>query len=406
MIVLMPSETPSNLQCPQCRAPLEAQDAVCPACGANIMLVTLLAESQWLGRAKTGVLGGTGTLTTGNLRPTSIEQLVPRLGDFLLAQGYITEAQLETALNRKREAGNSPRLIGQILVEMGAITRETLDRVIARQIIELQNALLQANRSLERNVAERTAELESAIARLTELNQLKANIVANISHELRTPLTQIKGYNILLAEEALGPITTEQREALTAAALAIERLEKLIVDLISYASAARGEMTLSLRPIKVSDLIEEVIQNMKVMASRKGVVLTSRLAPDLAPVMADADKLKWAMQQLVDNAVKFTPGGGRVTISAAPDSRRVRLSVQDTGIGIAANRLDDIFEDFRQLDGSSTRHFGGTGLGLALVRRIIEAHGARIHVESREGRGSLFAFSLPTANLTTEATAA
>jgi two-component system phosphate regulon sensor histidine kinase PhoR len=117
-------------------------------------------------------------------------------------------------------------------------------------------------------------------------------------------------------------------------------------------------------------------------------------------VLADEDKLKWAMQQLVDNAVKFTPGGGRVTLSAAPDSRRVRLSVQDTGIGIAANRLEDIFDDFRQLDGSSTRHFGGTGLGLSLVRRIIEAHGARIHVESREGRGSLFAFSLPTANLT------
>lgn len=400
MITVMVMETPNHLQCPQCRAPLEPQDTMCPACGANIVLVTMLAEAQWLGRTKTGFLGGTGTLTTGNLRPTSIEQLVPRLGDFLLAQGYITEAQLETALNRKRDTANGPRLIGQILIEMGAISRETLDRVIARQIIELQNALLQANRSLERNVAERTAELESAIARLTELNQLKANIVANISHELRTPLTQIKGYNVLLAEEALGSLTPEQREALTASHSAIERLEKLIVDLISYASAARGEMTLAMKPVPPATLIDEVLQHTKVLASRKGVLLTTRLAPELAPVLADEDKLKWAMQQLVDNAVKFTPGGGRVTLSAAPDSRRVRLSVQDTGIGIAANRLEDIFDDFRQLDGSSTRHFGGTGLGLSLVRRIIEAHGARIHVESREGRGSLFAFSLPTANLT------
>ena len=132
---------------------------------------------------------------------------------------------------------------------MGALSREALDRVIARQILQLHSALIEANRTLEKRVAERTAELESALVKLTEFNQLKANFVANISHELRTPLAQIKGYNALLSDESFGSLTSEQRDALRVTTHAIDRLEQLIDDLISYATTAKGELTLRLQSV-------------------------------------------------------------------------------------------------------------------------------------------------------------
>jgi signal transduction histidine kinase len=178
---------------------------------------------------------------------------------------------------------------------------------------------------------------------------------------------------------------------------AVARLEKMIETLIAYASTARGEMTLSFESVPVIALLEVVVPRGRAMAEKKGVHFDLRLAPDLPAVRADAEKLRWALLQLLDNAVKFTPTGGRLIFSAGPDNGLVRIAVQDTGIGIPAHRLHEVFEEFRQLDGSPTRHYGGTGLGLALVRRIVEAHGARIVIESEEGRGSTFSFSLPAA---------
>ncbi|MGQ0603062.1 MAG: sensor histidine kinase [Anaerolineales bacterium] len=378
-----------RLNCPQCRAEIGSTDAWCLACGANIALVTLLAEQQWVGRAQSG----TGRLTTGPLRPLSVEQLIPRLGDYLLAHGYITETQLRAALARREESG--PRLIGQILVDMGALNRETLDRVVAKQILQLQNALLESNRNLERSVIERTAELEQALVKLTELNQLKSNIVSNISHELRTPLTQIKGYTVLLADEMFGPVVAEQRDALTSTLEAIERLERLIDDLISYASAAKGEMTLKLQALDVRPILESVSERSRMLAERKHSHYELQASSQLPRVHADEEKLRWTLLQLTDNAIKFTPAHGQVWLSVAPEAgNRVRFSVRDTGIGIPPNRLSDIFEDFQQLDGSASRRYGGTGLGLALVRRIVEAHGAQISVESQADRGSAFTFAL------------
>ncbi|MDW8326183.1 MAG: HAMP domain-containing sensor histidine kinase [Anaerolineales bacterium] len=360
---------------------------ICPKCGANLVVVTLLAEQHWLGWTR-------GGLGTGSLRPMSVEQLVPRLGDLLLAQGYITEAQLQEALARRAQ-GSGSRLLGQILIEMGAVTRETLDRVIARQILELQNALLQANHTLEKNVAERTAELEMALLKLTELNQLKSNIVANISHELRTPLTHIKSYITSLAEGKLGPLTPAQQEAVSATVDAVNRLEQSLDGLIAYAASARGEMTLNLKPVRITPFVEEVLRRVRPAAEQKGLRLEKRFNFTQTAFLGDEEKLFWVLLQLLDNAVKFTPRGGNVTLSVSDEGRRVRFAVQDTGIGIPAGRLEEIFEDVRQLNGSTAHRYVGTGLGLALVRRIVEAHGAHVHVESQEGRGSTFSFAVP-----------
>jgi signal transduction histidine kinase len=379
---------PAELTCPQCRAPISPSDATCESCGANIALVTLMAERAVIGHAKVG---------TGPL-PVSVEQLLPRLGEYLLRNGYITEEQLQTALERQKAdttPGQPPRRIGQTLIEMGAITREKLDRAVAQQIVELQSALMEANRNLEKRVQERTAELEAALVKLAEFNQLKANFVANISHELRTPLTQIKGYNVLLADGAMGPLSKEQKDALTISTRAIERLEQLVNDLIGYASTAKGELTLKRQPMSVPGLIAEVMDKSIAKAQRKGLLLSADVPADLPPVVADEEKLRWVLLQLVDNAIKFTGAGGSVTVQATMMSQRVRISVRDTGIGIPPNRREEIFDSFRQLDGSSTRRYGGTGLGLALVRRIVEAHGAEMLVDSDEGVGSTFSFALP-----------
>jgi signal transduction histidine kinase len=375
------------LTCPQCHAAISPDDVTCQACGANIAMITLMAEREMIGRTTGG---------TDKLRPVdSLEQLVPRLGEYLLRNRYINEAQLQAALARQASnAGSSQsRKLGQTLVEMGVITHETLDQAIAQQILELQTALVEANRSLEERVTERTAELEAALVKLTEFNQLKANFVANISHELRTPLSQIKGYTSLLADSLLGPLTTDQVDALNISTQAIERLERLINDLIRYATTAKGELTLHLQPVSLSLLAARVIDKSREKAQKQNVALASQLA-NLPPVLADEEKLYWSLLQLVDNAVKFTPSGGRVTLSATEEGQRVRITVRDTGIGIPANRVNEIFEPFRQLDGSSTRRYGGTGLGLALVRRIVEAHGSQVHVESKLDQGSAFSFTL------------
>ena len=373
----------ARMNCPNCSAPITADAVICQACGADIALMTLVVETGLLEAALNGPEAA---------RPISPEQLAPRLGDYLVQHGYVSGDQLRAALAEQARTpqGEPRRLIGQTLIDLGFLTPRDLDEAIARQLLELQTALIDANRSLERRVAERTAELEAALARLTEFNQLKANFVANISHELRTPLTHIKGYNALFLDGALGQLSGEQQGAVRVTAGAIERLESLINDLISYAAAARGELTVNLRPVAVGTVAAQVLERSRAKAGRQRVTIEADIPLDLPLVSADEEKLNWLLLQLVDNGIKFTPAGGRVVIAAQAGEHRVTIRVSDTGIGIPQNRLEDIFEPFRQLDGSSTRRAGGTGLGLALVRRIIDAHGASVEVTSQVGRGSKF----------------
>jgi signal transduction histidine kinase len=377
----------ATLTCPNCQAAIGPLDTTCGNCGADIQLLTLAAERALLQRALAESAAGA---------PLSPEQLVPRLGDYLVHEGYITAEQLQSALDAQSRATNGDhRLIGQTLLDLGCLTADDLDRAIASRLLELQTALLEANQTLEQRVAERTVELKDALARLGELNQLKANFVANISHELRTPLTHIKGYNSLLSDGTLGPLTNDQRQALTTSQGAIGRLEQLISDLISYAAAAKGDLTLNRRPCSPAAMAQETRQRSLPKAERRQVRLAEALDPALPLLLADEEKLFWALMQLVDNAIKFTPPGGTVTVAASVHEDQVVFTVEDTGIGIPPDRVHDIFEPFQQLDGTSTRRYGGTGLGLALVRRILEAHGAHMHVSSEAGHGSRFSFSLP-----------
>jgi signal transduction histidine kinase len=331
---------------------------------------------------------------TGPLTP---EVLVPRIGDYLIERGKLTREDLERGLARCQElnAQGNPCLIGQVLLEMGLVDRETLDGVVTEQILKLHEALQHTNRQLEHRVQARTRELQNALDRLSELNQLKSNFIANVSHELRTPLTHIRGYLDLMVDGSLGGVSEDQRLALEVMLRSEGRLEELIEELIQFTLASSEMLTLDLSVIDFSKLVSSVISKTVSKAQRKHLTLEMELSDSLPPLHADEDKLTWVVMELLDNAVKFTPSGGRVKIAARQVEQAVCCSVTDTGIGIPSERLPEIFAPFHQLDNSVTRRYGGVGLGLALVKKIMEAHEANIKVQSVEGKGTRFEFCLP-----------
>ena len=325
------------------------------------------------------------------------EVLVPRLGEYLIRQGRINHEDLKKALDYQQEqmANGIPCLLGQALIKLGLLDHNALDQAVTEQIIQLRNALEATNRSLERRVQERTKELQEALRRLSELNQLKANFVSTISHELRTPLTHIKGYLELLSTQSLGMINKEQADALQVSQRAANRLENLIEDLIMFALASRGELSLKPEAVDIRHLVNQSINLASQKAEERGISIHANIDKDLPLVQADTQKIAWVLSQLLDNAIKFTSSGGQVVLRVENHSKEmVDISITDTGIGIPANRLEEIFEPFHQLNGSSTRRHGGIGLGLSLVRQIVEAHGSTIEVISGVGKGCTFTFPL------------
>jgi signal transduction histidine kinase len=325
------------------------------------------------------------------------EVLVPRLGDTLVKRNLITETQLEQALAHQAEQKNAGHklLLGEAIVALGFLTRTQLDTAVTEQIISLRNALEDANRNLEKRVEQRTSELQLALAKLAELNQIKTNFISNVSHELRTPLTHIKGYVELLVTESLGPLTEDQKGALEVSQRSVNRLKNLIDDLIMFSAAARGEMALQRQALNLYSIASAALNYAQPKADDHNVELLDDVDASLPSMLADEQKLSWVINQLLDNAIKFTSSGGTVKLSMRrePDNANMaRISVSDTGIGIPEHRFTEIFEAFHQLDGSSTRRYGGTGLGLALVKEIVEAHGSVIQIKSKVNEGTEFSF--------------
>jgi len=325
------------------------------------------------------------------------EILVPRLGEYLVEKGHLTPANLERVLayQQQKAIEGEPLLIGQVLRELRLIQPEVLDNAITEQIFQLQNALKRSNQELEARVHERTRELEKAIEKLSELNQLKANFIANVSHELRTPLTHIKGYLDILADGQLGPLVQVQSDALGVMRRAELRLESLIEDLIQFALVSRGEVSIDLAPVDIAMVLRILVEQANHRAKSSGITVGLQLAEGLPQVLCDGEKIAWVLTQLLDNALKFSSKGGQVKVDAFQDDKFVRIAVMDSGIGIPAERLAEIFEPFHQLDSSSTRRYGGTGMGLALSQRIVNAHNSALQVQSRVGEGTRIEFVLP-----------
>jgi signal transduction histidine kinase len=334
---------------------------------------------------------------SNNLPKLTPEMLIPRLGEYIVQKKLISEDDLRTALayQQERSKEGKPYLLGQALMELKLLDRDTLDQVVTEQLIQLRSALQSANRNLDQRVKERTSDLNEALQRLSELSQMKANFVANISHELRTPLTHVKGYLELLVTESLGPVSDDQRRALLVSQRATTKLESLIEDIIMFSLASRGEMSMKLDQIDIGRIVSLAAKSASSKADERGVQVIAVVPENIPTVQADPEKIGWVVNQLLDNGIKFTPSGGSVVIALKEEGvNLVICSVTDTGIGIPSSRLAEVFEPFHQLDASSTRHFGGTGLGLSLVRQIVEAHGSMLDIQSVEGKGSTLKFPL------------
>jgi signal transduction histidine kinase len=380
------SKVMNQVFCPRCGQQVDLQSRQCPNCGIGLAWAVALAQEA----VKT-------TMVRPDI-PITPEILVPRLGEYLIERGVLSEEDLQRALaySRDRTATGERQLLGQALLELKLVDREMLDQVITEQILQLQDALQQSNRQLERRVQERTQELQRALNKLAELNQLKSNFVANVSHELRTPMTHIKGYLDLIAEQALGPLTSEQEEAISVIIRSSQRLEELIEELIQFSLASGHELNLELSIVNLNDLVQQAAHRAEVKAQAKSINLDLRLQPNLPRVRVDTDKVRWVLIELIDNGIKFSPNNATIHLSTFCRDRLVTVMVEDMGIGISEGRIAEIFEPFHQLDGSATRRYGGVGLGLALVRQIIESHGSTVRVYSKEGQGTRFEFDLST----------
>lgn len=228
------------------------------------------------------------------------------------------------------------------------------------------------------------------LERLRRLDQMKSEFVANVSHELRTPLTSIKAYT-----EALLDMATDdtQREFLGVVESESDRLLSLIEDLLNVARIESGRLHLTMTTFEPRLLVEEILGVSKVQSTKHQIV--KDIPENLPPIYADKDKLKEVLINLVNNAIKYSPNGGMVKIRMSEVEGNLRIDVSDEGIGIAKEHLDKVFDQFYRVDSSLTYKVSGTGLGLTIVKSIVEAHGGTVRVESEVGKGSTFTVLLP-----------
>jgi signal transduction histidine kinase/CheY-like chemotaxis protein len=266
-----------------------------------------------------------------------------------------------------------------------------------------QSHQLEELRRLAAELDSRSRELAEANLRAQEANRAKSQFLANMSHELRTPLNSIIGFSEILAERLEGAIDPRFAKFLQNIVGSGKHLLALINDILDLSKIEAGKMELIFEPLSLGDLVRGVESVMHSIAAGRSIRLVSELPLDLPPLVADAPRIKQTLYNLASNAVKFSPAGSTVTIRARALSAAespigvpsAQLEVEDHGVGIRREDQRLIFDEFRQVDGRTTRNMGGTGLGLALVKRFVELHGGVVSVESEVGQGSLFRVVLP-----------
>lgn len=249
--------------------------------------------------------------------------------------------------------------------------------------------------------------LETKNAELQQLNQLKDEFLANTSHELRTPLNGMIGIAQSMLDGATGDLTALQQDNLQIIIQSGKRLANLVNDILDFAKLRHQDLQLNVKPINIRDIVEVVLQLDRILIHNRSLQLVNQVPIDLPPVNADEDRLQQILHNLIGNAIKFTLEGSVEVAAHQVDTQNlttglneayIAITVKDTGIGIATEKLERIFESFEQVEGSASRMYGGTGLGLAITKNLIELHGGKIQVTSEIGRGSCFTFTLPVAH--------
>jgi signal transduction histidine kinase len=248
--------------------------------------------------------------------------------------------------------------------------------------------------SLAENVNQMNDELQRVYGELETASRHKSEFLANMSHELRTPLNAILGFSQVLRKNLFGELNSKQEEYVEDILSSGNHLLSLINDVLDLSKVEAGQIELQVAPFSLREAVERGVVMIRERASKNGVSLAAEVEPEVQVVRADERRIRQILFNLLSNAVKFTPAGGRIDVTAARVNGEIQVAVADTGAGIAPDDLDRIFEEFQQTD-EGARQQEGTGLGLALSKRLVELHGGRIWVESELGVGSRFVFTLP-----------
>ncbi len=282
------------------------------------------------------------------------------------------------------------------------LSMQVIVRGASTRLRQAERELREYSARLEQKVQERTRQLEAANLSLMAASQHKSEFLAHMSHELRTPLNSILGFSEVLEDGMAGPLNDKQRRFAHNVRESGKHLLALINDVLDLAKVEAGRIELHPEALAVEPMLEDALTIVQGQAAKKHLTVGLEAAEDLPGLWADPIRLKQILFNLLSNAVKFTPEGGRITVAArvqgAGDGEFVEIRVTDTGIGIEPGDMPKLFREFVQLDNASVRKGEGTGLGLALTRKLVELHGGRIWAESAgEGRGSTFTFVLPVA---------
>lgn len=278
---------------------------------------------------------------------------------------------------------------------------EELITILSNQIGQaLENARLfektwRAHQELEKKVEERTRQLTLALEEVKRISKRKTDFVSAVSHELRTPLTSIKGYASILLARKLGDVPKEVAERLERINRHSDELTYLVNDLLDISRLESGRITMKQEPHDLNNIIEKVVDLLSLQLKERQLELTLNIPEDTGTVSVDRSQIERIFINIISNAIKYTPQKGKIAISSHKSDNQVQVNITDTGCGIPKEAQEAIFEEFYRVDNPINQQVKGAGLGLALVKHIIVAHGGRIWVESRIGSGSTFSFTLP-----------
>jgi signal transduction histidine kinase len=270
---------------------------------------------------------------------------------------------------------------------------------VLAELEEKREQLERLNEQLE----EANRELNEANAKLRELAEMKEEFLALTTHDLRSPLTVISGVISFFTSGRLGKLSPEQQNMVAMMERNAQSLIELVNDLLDASKLESGALRLDVASINLGALIDEIRETMEPLAREKGIRLVEELGPELPAVEADRPKLRRVIVNLLSNAVKFTGKGGTVTLRAEASGDEVRIAISDTGVGIAPEDVERLFDKYEQARSRATRGEKGTGLGLYITKQLVELHGGEIKVESEPGRGSTFSFTLSAARGATKA---
>ncbi|GAN32997.1 MAG: response regulator [Candidatus Brocadia sp. AMX2] len=312
----------------------------------------------------------------------------------LVAIIFLTTGKFMKPIERLTAAVATITKTGDLTTKVDILSKDEVGQ-LGRAFNDMSTKLQSTYVTLEQRIAEKTAHLQQAVLALERANKMKSEFLANMSHELRTPLNAIIGFAEVLRDKISGDLNEEQMDFVNDIHSSGRHLLQMINDILDLSKIEAGKMELQYEAFLVSEAIEDVYTILKGLASKKHLELKTAVLTDVKSIEADRVKFKQILYNLLSNAIKFTPENGKITLEAGIVDDMLQVSVSDTGIGMKSEDQEKVFKEFWQADSSFARKYEGTGLGLALTKRIVEMHGGKIWFESEYGKGSIFYFALP-----------